>query len=251
MIKTNLELTDVPNQTAVDERWDTNASTRLTELASYDDPAYRSLSNLITAEISDLVGAAKCARILDVGCGVGALAAHLATLGHSVTAIDSSLTSIKEAANHYAGNNVVFTHSTLHELVKSNPASYEIVVANMTLHCVPNLMPFLKDIETLLDQDGYFIATLPNPRTYLQTREDIDVSNVDLLHDVALEIPFRIRNHPIHPARVFYFHRPVRKYTQAAAAAGLTVADFVEPSQVGPGRPRDVILIVFQKSLSR
>jgi trans-aconitate methyltransferase len=185
--------------------------------------------------------------LLDVGCGVGSLASHLASIGYAVTAIDSSAMSVKEAANQYVNADLEFLNTTVEEFGELNSETrYPIIVANMTLHCVPDLARFLIGVRNLLTPNGFFIAALPNPRTYLQTREDLDVANVDLSQDATLEIPFRIRNHIDHPARVFYFHRPVRKYTQTAAAAGLTPVDFLEPSQIGPGRPRDVILIVFQ-----
>jgi 2-polyprenyl-3-methyl-5-hydroxy-6-metoxy-1,4-benzoquinol methylase len=234
-------------------RWDANAPTRDLELSRNDDPSYRALKNLLFGELAELK-VPREARILDAGAGLGYLADDLESAGFDVVAIDPSHESIDRARVRQSVrgadvNRLEFLECTLQEYADVAPAgSFDVILANMTLNSVQELQTFMYSVAGLLKPTGYFVATIPNPRTYLQSREDIDLSNVDLRVEQTLQISFRIRNHEPHPAKVVFHHRPIRLYSVAADNAAIPLQESRVPEQIGLGRPRDIALLEFRPS---
>jgi hypothetical protein len=128
---------------------------------------------------------------------------------------------------------------------------FDITLANMTLHCVSHLAGFMATAADLTSPGGIFIATIPNPDSYLQSRDDVDLTGTDLTRVQTLEITFRIHGHAPHPARVRYFHRPLSNYESSAVAAGLTIVHYEVPEQVGRGKPRDISVFTARHGESR
>ena len=81
------------------------------------------------------------ARVLEIGCGSGALAHAMARLGHDVLAIDPS-----------APEGDLFRRVTLEEL--SDPGPYDAVVASRSLHHIHDLPAALDKIAALLAPGG-------------------------------------------------------------------------------------------------
>ncbi|ANG85487.1 hypothetical protein A8L33_08895 [Microbacterium aurantiacum] len=189
-------------------------------------------------------------KILDVGSGLGYLAAELADAGYRVDGIDPSSESVEKATQLHGGSDgLAFFQGTLQQFAAAHrDRKYAALVANMTLHCVADLQGFMFAAAKLLQPDGVLIATIPNPGTYLQSRPDVDVSGIDLRVEQTLEIEFRIRNHAPHPEKVLFFHRPIRIYSVAADNAGLPLLESRVPEHVGPGRSRDIAVLEFAPS---
>ena len=244
-------LTDNISESETTERWDTNAPVRDGELTGNGDPSYRALKNIVLESLANWELKAGDS-VLDVGAGLGYLSADLASRGYLVDAIDPSEASIKLAQRTHAtahAGQLVFHALSLQNFALQNPQkSYDAIVANMTLHSVSDLQGFMFAAESLLKPDGIIVATIPNPRTYLQSRSDIDVSDLDLRVEHILEIEFRIRNHGPHPAKVIFHHRPIRLYSVAADNAAIPLRESRVPEHVGPGRPRDIAVLEFDRS---
>lgn len=85
------------------------------------------------------------ARVLEVGCGAGALARALAHAGYAVTAIDPE-----------APEGPLFLRVTLEEL--ADPGPFDAVVASLSLHHVENLVTALDRIEALLAARGVLVV---------------------------------------------------------------------------------------------
>jgi len=108
-------------------------------------------------------------RVLEVGCGRGDLARGVARLGYEVTAIDP------EAP---AGS--IFQPVSLEEL--SDPGPFDAVLANLSLHHIPDLRAALAKIQRLLRPGGRLIVDEhawdrldePTARWYLEQRAAID-----------------------------------------------------------------------------
>lgn len=226
------------------ERWDINASARLKELRE-GDASYNDLVSLITDYLGGVVLPNKFA--LDAGTGLGFLARKLAADGYRVTALDPSAESIRlarEVDDH--DGRVTYLDTTLESYHRNDELpQFGLVIANMTLHCLPKLATFMQRVATLLHPQGLFLATIPDPDTYLQGRTDVDLRGIDLRVDQVIEIPFRIHGKPPHPSKVIYFHRPYRTYIAAGEAATLPLSNIQLPEQIGVGRPRDVVLLEF------
>lgn len=227
--------------------WNVNADERFRELNTNDDPSYQALTNLICDYLAEV-----CpwpASLLDAGCGLGFLTATLADIGYDATGLDPAARVVALGQKRFEDPRRLHA-TTMESFARCHNQEFDIVVANMTLHCVPKLASFLDAVTEVLKPGGMLVATIPDPDTYLQGRTDIDVSDLDLRQDQDLEIPFRIHGHAPHPARVPYFHHPYRTYINAARAAGLQVANFLLPERLGVGRSRDVSLIEFKKAVA-
>ncbi|MGH3036375.1 MAG: class I SAM-dependent methyltransferase [Gaiellaceae bacterium] len=85
------------------------------------------------------------ARVLEVGCGEGALAKALARAGYAVTGIDPK-----------APEGPLFRRVTLEEL--ADPGPLDAVVASLSLHHVENLATALDRIDALLGPRGVVVV---------------------------------------------------------------------------------------------
>lgn len=81
------------------------------------------------------------ARVLEIGCGSGALARAMARLGHDVLAIDPA-----------APEGELFRRVTLEEL--DDPGPYDAVVASRSLHHIHDLAAAIDRIAALLAPGG-------------------------------------------------------------------------------------------------
>ncbi len=229
-------------------RWNANSAARLHELGSNDDPSYRALSHLILQKLTGLLPDGH-GSVLDVGCGIGFLSSHIASLGFTVVGIDPADQGIEIASTTHTQSHLQFEATSLEDYAYNHPnASFDALVANMVLHCVPNHYSFFAAAARLLAADGAFIATLPNPDTYLPGRSDVDVSDYNMQTSYVFEIPFRIHGKDAHPERVLFFHRPMKEYIAAATEAGLAVSNLSVPEHIGVGRAKRISVLILTRA---
>lgn len=229
------------------ESWDANAPMRAAELSSQGDPAYEALIDLILSFLEERVPLGSV--VLDAGCGLGYLSNAMAQVGYTVRGIDPSQASIDRAIKAFDVNKLSFAVQRIEDL-SADPdrefKDYDVVVANMVLHTTPNLKSFLASTVSLLRPGGIFIATIPHPYFFLQTKESISPDD-DQPTDRPYWIRFRIRGQEPHEARVPYFHRAIADYSEGLYIAGLIEVHISEPRRVGPGRPNDIFVIYATK----
>ncbi|HYH90217.1 MAG TPA: class I SAM-dependent methyltransferase [Solirubrobacteraceae bacterium] len=84
------------------------------------------------------------ARVLEIGCGSGALAHAMARLGHDVLAVDPS-----------APEGDLFRRVTLEEL--ADPGPFDAVVASRSLHHIHDLPAALDKVAALLAPGGLLL----------------------------------------------------------------------------------------------
>jgi SAM-dependent methyltransferase len=109
------------------------------------------------------------ASVLEVGCGRGELARELARLGYEVTAIDPE-----------APVGAIFQAVAIEEF--RDPGPFDAVLANRSLHHIPDLRGALAKIARLLRPGGRLIvnehawdrADEPTARWYLEQRAATD-----------------------------------------------------------------------------
>lgn len=236
----------VPNQVSVEqqaERWRTNSTTRLAEIRDLGDPAYRALGDLISGYLAENYPVDDYPRVLDLGCWLGFLAQRICLLGYDVTAIDPALP--VEALRAEGG--IRYFPLSAEDYSGQCECTFDIIVCNMVLHSVPKLASMVEAAASMLRVGGVLVATIPNPDSYLQTRPELDTSNMDLRRSHTFEIPFRINGQPEHEALVYYFHRPMTQYLEAGLCNGLFLIDEFVPERIGGGRMRDIKFLTFSK----
>jgi trans-aconitate 2-methyltransferase len=93
-------------------------------------------------------------RILDLGCGDGALTAELAQLVPNgfVLGIDASASMIETAQNDHAGLNVRFERLDINSI--DYEAEFDVVFSNATLHWIKDHRKLLRNIFRSLKEHG-------------------------------------------------------------------------------------------------
>lgn len=103
-------------------------------------------------------------RLLDAGCGVGFDSYLYAQKGYKVTATDVDPKKIKEARivlGHKRGINIKFMIDDM-ERSKLIGKKFDKVILSQVLEHVRNPKEVLKNIESLLDQEGYAYVSFPS-----------------------------------------------------------------------------------------
>lgn len=117
----------------------------------------------------DLLGSLEGKRILDCGCGYGALSCHLAKRGAKVTAIDLSASSVSHARGWFRLNGVDDRIETrvgsLHELPFED-ASFDFVVGSCILHHL-DLRLFGPELRRVLRPGGKAVFVENNAKSRL------------------------------------------------------------------------------------
>ncbi len=101
--------------------------------------------------------------ILDAGCGNGWLTNLIKNHypNSQTEGCDSSPFLIKEAKTNFPEIN--FQISDLQNTLPYPQNHFDVIIANMVLHDIPNLSLALKNLSGYLTNSGVIIATIPNP----------------------------------------------------------------------------------------
>jgi 2-polyprenyl-3-methyl-5-hydroxy-6-metoxy-1,4-benzoquinol methylase len=102
-------------------------------------------------------------RALDIGCGSGVTAYHLAGLGLQIDAIDANPESISFAQKNFKRGNLRFQMSRIDQM-NFGPASFDLIYCLEVIEHItnPEIDDLLSRVFSLLKINGYFILTTPN-----------------------------------------------------------------------------------------
>jgi len=103
--------------------------------------------------IIDQIGSNK--TVLDIGCGAGLLTNALSKIGHTVTGIDISTSSLKIAADHDSTKRVTYIPASAYEL-PFNDASFDVVCAMDVLEHVEKPHLLISEASRVLKKKGLF-----------------------------------------------------------------------------------------------
>lgn len=221
--------------------WEQNAAFWDERLGEGDDFQKR----LVAPTVDGLLRPAPGERILEIACGNGAFARHLAALGAEVVATDYSETFIARARKRpqHGGRRVDFRvvdATAERDLIALGAKGFDAAVCNMSLTDMAAIEPLFWAIPRLLKPAGRFVFTIMHPcfnhagsrflaeeescNDGLGTRFSLRVSNyldVPGRRDVTAEGQ---------PASQFTFHRPLSEILNAAFNAGLVLDGVAEPA---------------------
>jgi ubiquinone/menaquinone biosynthesis C-methylase UbiE len=113
-------------------------------------------------------------RILDLGCGTGAISFRLAALGFRMTACDVAEEMIQAGTRNYRDSRIewLLLPSDWKRL-PFGPNTFEGIVASSVLEYVIDLDAAFAECERILKPGGYLIATVPNPLNPIRRLEKI------------------------------------------------------------------------------
>lgn len=177
--------------------------------ALYERPATLSLLGDVTGK-----------RVLDAGCGSGALAAELAARGAQVTGIEVSAGMAAIARERLGESITVHVADLAEPLDFLPPASFEIVVSSLVLHYIENWTTPLAEFGRVLVPGGVAVISTHHPTmdwplaggSYLETRRYTD------RWDVGGK-----------PVEVTCWRRPLAAMFGAFRSAGFEVEEVAEP----------------------
>jgi ubiquinone/menaquinone biosynthesis C-methylase UbiE len=121
----------------------------------YDDPGNQ-LIDLEQPIVWEILEGLPRGAALDAGCGTGRHSAHLATLGHTVIGVDSSVAMLERAREKVPGGE--FHEADLHDLPL--PADHvDLVVCALALMHVPDLGAVLNEFARVLRPGGNLVIS--------------------------------------------------------------------------------------------
>lgn len=184
------------------------------------------------------------ARILDVGCGDGALTERLHREASAVRTLgyDPDPECVRTAREESSAAGIEFTSDW--EVVTGS-APYVAVNICMVLSAEENITPILARIKAVADYDGRQVWTIPHPAfTYNEQINQARLAIEDGAAEVSMNLGYDgyLTLHDYTKQRsgigILHFHRPLAWYLDALVNAGFTIRRFREPSpQSGHRRP--------------
>lgn len=208
------------------ELWEAHAGWWIDGFTDGADPEYEDqIIPLIAAELSG------ASRVLDVGTGDGQIARVLAGAGADVVGVDPTTNQISVARSR--GGGPVYVQAGAAALPFAD-ASFDAVVACLVFEHIDDLDAAIAEVARVLQPGGRFTFLLNHP--LLQTPDSgwIDDHMVDppeqywrigayldeaeTIEEVELGV------------RIRFLHRPLSRYLNALADAGLVLEHMDEPS---------------------
>lgn len=145
------------------------------DIAIYDDESFfNNYIDLRNAEnnyndlieqpiVFELLGNLEGKRVLDIGCGYGAMSIKIANKGAShVLGIDVSEKMIEKGTRDNPHPNVTYRVLSAEELL-SIGNKFDVVVSCLALHYIENFEKLFADVSLLLNDGGEFVFSMEHP----------------------------------------------------------------------------------------
>lgn len=190
-------------------------------------------------------------QVLEVACGNGAYARHMANQGVNVVATDFSDVFIARAKERTVENAERITYLVVDatdeaQLLALGEQRFDAVVCNMALMDMTVIEPLLAALRRLLRPGGRFVFSVMHPcfnsngSTKVAEEEDRDgLLRVVYAVKVSRYIqPWTERGIGIvgQPSSHYYFHRPISVLFNACFQAGFALDGLEEPVDTAPNR---------------
>ncbi len=174
---------------------------------------------------------AGCRTVLDVGTGEGQLARRLAAQGSTVVGVDPTVAQIDEAGRRAGGPAYVQSGAAA---LPFADATFDAVVACLVFEHIDAVDEAIDEVARVLEPGGRFVFFLNHP--LLQTPDS------GWIDDQILDPPeqyWRIGAYLTEAATIEqvekgvfirFIHRPLSRYVNALARAGLVLEQMIEPA---------------------
>ena len=222
----------------------------------HGDEGNRWHRTLISPAVEKLLDLQVGERVLDIGCGAGAMARRLAHLGGHVTAVDFSAGLIERAKLRGQQRGEPIQYSVVdatdeEALAALGEGHFDAVVSTMALMDMPVITPLYRAVRRLLRPAGRLVIATAHP-TFNSNNPIFSLENGDndgklystltLKFAAYLDIPpVKAVGAPDEPAPHNYYHRPLHQLLGEAFAAGLVLDGLEEPAftaeHAEPARP--------------
>ena len=219
--------------------WSDLAEWWIREFTDGVDPEY--VDQIIPMAVADLGGGG---RVLDLGCGEGQIARALAATGCAVVGADPTPGQIAAAVDRSEGPEGAVDPATdrsspryVRAGAESLPfadRSFDAVVVALVLEHLDDLDGTLAEIARVLGPGGRLALFLNHPVTQTPGSGWIDDQVLDPPEQYWRIGPYLVETASVeevdHGVFVRFVHRPLSRYLNAAATAGLVLERMVEPA---------------------
>jgi SAM-dependent methyltransferase len=212
------------NETDKTDIWGMASKIRREQIESGLDVSF---SKIFLPVFIDYVMNKSFRSLIDVGAGTGHLAKAMSKYVDCVVAIEPSLGMYSVAKDVLAQTSVDLINVSSFDY-KPNE-KFDLVISHMCTHTTPDINIFIKSLSVLASTNGDIIVSVPHPCFYEVFKEYfggsfsyMDELSTTVTLDISLDKERVMPNIPFH-------HRSLGRYMQAFKAAGLVVADVVEP----------------------
>jgi SAM-dependent methyltransferase len=204
--------------------WERNARWWQREYSDGADPEY-------TAQILPLVAhhLRGARRVLDVGCGEGQVARHVAGPGVEVVGLDPTMAQVSVARERAGGP---FYARARAEALPCRSGAFDAVLVCLALEHVDAFETAIDEVARALEPGGRFVLLLSHPLLQAPGSGWIDDRILGehywrigayLLDDIAVDV--------VAPdVELVFIHRPLSRYVHAMGRAGLLIDDMEEPA---------------------
>jgi SAM-dependent methyltransferase len=204
--------------------WERNARWWQREYSDGADPEY-------TAQILPLVAhhLAGARRVLDVGCGEGQVARHLAGPGVDVFGVDVTMAQVRVA--HERAGGPLYARARA-EALPCASAAFDAVLVCLALEHVDAFEAAIDEVARTLEPGGRFLLLLGHPLLQAPGSGWIDDR---ILGEQYWRIGAYLRDDmavdSVAPdVELMFIHRPLSRYVHALGRAGLLIDDMEEPA---------------------
>lgn len=195
-------------------------------------------NHLVYPSLLKVLGSVDGVRALDLGCGSGASSRLLAKHGADVTGIDASKSLIDLAREREQRNprGVRYDVTDAADLSIFDDASFDVVVANMSLMDIADAKSTIREVSRILRPSGRFVATLFHPCFQPPDSSSWVIEVADKWTQIGRKV-WRYRDEyetrgPIFidpPVESAQYHRSLSWYITMLIEAGMVVDAFDEP----------------------
>lgn len=174
---------------------------------------------------------------LDVACGQGIAARHLAELGASVTGTDYSSAMLANARRNSesADTDITWVECNAEHLEPFADASFDLVTCQLGLMDIPDLDAVLRSVRRVMRDDASFVFVIGHP-VFLTPGARMEV-DPDGNHQVTisryLQEHFWRSTNPEGVRRAGNYQRTMSTYLTALANAGLCIVEAEELGAAG------------------
>ncbi|MET0421524.1 MAG: class I SAM-dependent methyltransferase [Acidimicrobiia bacterium] len=207
-----------------EQLWERNAAWWQSEYTLGADPEYEDqILPLVARHLAD------ARHVLDVGCGEGQVARHLASLGVTVTGLDPIQSQMATAVARGGGPTYARARA---DALPCRSGAFDAVLVCLAIEHVDELEAAIREVARVLEPGGRFVLVLCHPLLQTPGSGWIDDHIVGerywrvgpyLDDDAAVD--------EVAPGvELRFIHRPLHRYVKAMSSAGLLIDDLEEPA---------------------
>lgn len=205
--------------------------------ASYQDIAAKYASKIDTKPIHlhyerpavlSLLPELTNAKVLDVGCGSGWYAEHLANAGANVTAFDLNPEFVALTQARLGERATVLQADLAQPLDFAPPDTFDVVLCPLVMHYLKDWHPALREFHRVLQRHGILVFSNHHPFMDWQLFQTDDYFATEIIDDEWEDI-----------GKVQFYRRPLTAIGQALDAAGFWIDRLLEPQPTEALRQAD------------